>query len=331
MAQDRISQAIKKALGQLVFGYLKWLLLVLIGAYLLSGIYKIDKDSVGVVTRFGAVLHRSMPPGLHYKLPRPIDAVHHVAVKQVKNLQLTDFLMEKDKPLSRSRGDAFFFDTEIDPYCITGDNNIVAIKLLLKYTVSDPVAYLFSNKESDALLERTAASLVVHMLAQRRIDEILTSGKKQIESEILKALRSRIVALKMGIGINFLEIENISPPSTVEDAFNQVINAKVNKKQVLNEAQGYYNRVVPKARSSADQILQDALANKHERIAKAQGQSARFLSRLQSHRQDPETSKKKIYLSFIQSLYPNLKEIRVVDSNGSCGAVPLMFPVVSAN
>lgn len=331
MAQDKISMAIKKALSQLVFSYLKWLLLVLIGAYLLSGVYKIDKDSVGVVTRFGAVLHRAVPPGLHYKLPRPIDTVHRVAVKQVKTMQLTDFFIQKEKPLSRWRGDAFYFDTEIDPYCITGDDNIVAIKLLLKYTVSDPLIYLFRNKDSDALLERTAASIVVHMLAQRRIDEILTSGKKQIELELLKALRSRIAALHMGIGINFLEIENISPPQTVEDAFNQVINAKVNKKQVLNEAQGYYNRVVPRARSSADQIVQNALAEKHERIAKAQGQTARFLARLESHRQDPATSRKKIYLSFIQSLYPNLKEIRVVDANGSRGTAPLLFPAISAN
>lgn len=331
MSQDRIAQAAKRALSQLVFSYLKWLLLVLFGAYLLSGIYKIDKDSVGVVTRYGAVRHGAVAPGLHYKLPWPVDTVYRVAVKQVKTVQLSDFLKDDAKPISHSRGNAFFFDTEIDPYCITGDNNIVAVKLLLKYTISDPVAYLFRNKKSGTLLERTAASIVVHMLAQRKIDEILTFGKRQIELEMLKALRSKTEQLNTGISVTFLEIENISPPDRVEEAFNQVINAKVNKKQILNEAQGYYNRMVPKARSSADQIVQGALAYKHERIVTAEGQASRFLSRLDGYRQDPVTSRRKIYLTFIKSFYPNLKEIRVVGNNGPNSSFTLPLHQAFAN
>lgn len=326
MAQDRITQAAKKALSQLVFSYLKWLLLVLFGAYLISGIYKIDKDSLGVVTRFGAVLHRSVPPGLHYRLPWPIDNVAQVAVKQVKTVQLSDFFMHGGgKAAGQSRGDTFFFDTEIDPYCITGDNNIVSVKLLLKYTISDPVTYLYKNKQSDILMERVAASIVVHMLAQRKVDEILTFGKKQIELEILGALRSRIDNLQTGISITFLEIESISPPEKVEDAFNQVINAKVNKKQVLNEAQGYYNRVVPKARSSADQTVQDAMAHKRERILRAEGKASRFLARLEGYRQDPVTNRKKIYLAYMKTLYPKLKAVRVVYPDGSSGNLPIHF------
>jgi membrane protease subunit HflK len=330
MGRDRVSHAAKKALSQLCFIYLKRLLLVLFGAYLLSGIYKIDKDSVGVVTRYGAIRHRAIPPGLHYKMPWPIDTVHRVAVKQVKTLRISDFFKDKTKKSHSARGNGFFSDTDIDPYCITGDNNIVAVKLLLKYTVSDPVKYLFNHKKSDALMERAAASTVFHMLAQRKVDEVLTFGKKQIELEMLKALRSQIGRLETGISITFLEIESISPPEKVEDAFNQVINAKVNKKKVLNEAQGYYNRVVPRARSSADQIVQDALAYKHERVLKAQGDASRFLSRLDGYRQDPVTGRRKIYQAFIQSLYPNLKEIRVVDGNGTNNGFAFPLPQASA-
>lgn len=326
MSQDRVSHAAKKALSQLIFIYLKWLLLVLFGAYLLSGIYKIDKDSVGVVTRYGAIRHSAILPGLHYKLPWPIDTVYRVAVKQVKTLRLSDFIKDKAGQSHGGRGDGFFFDTEIDPYCITGDNNIVSVRLLLKYTVSDPVKYLFNHKNSEALVERAAASTVVHMLARREVDEVLTFGKKQIELEMLNLLRSQIGRLDTGISITFLEVENISPPEKVEDAFNQVINAKVNKKKVLNEAQGYYNRVVPHARSSADQIVQDAQAFKHERILKAQGDASRFLSRLDGYRRDPVTGRRKIYQAFIQSVYPNLKEIRVVDGNGFQSGFTYPFP-----
>jgi membrane protease subunit HflK len=331
MPQDRITQAIRKALHQMVFIYLKRLLLVLLGAYLLSGVYKIDNDAVGVVTRFGTLLQPAVPPGLHYKLPWPVDAVRQVAVKQVKTLRLSDFYRQEAKPVSESRGNAFFFETEIDPYCITGDNNIVSVNLLIKYTVEDPVKYLFANKKSDNLMERTAASVVLHNLAGRRIDDILTSGKKQIESEMLSTLRSRLEALHTGISITFLELEQIRPPHAVESAFHQVINAKVNKKQMYNEAQGYYNRLVPKARSSADKIVQDAMAYKHERVSKAQGEASRFRSRLEGYRQDPVTVRRNIFLTFVRSIYPKLKEIRVVAPNGSSQSFPLLFPTSAAN
>ena len=327
MKQGGINRAAKNAFNQLVFVYLKWLMVVLVTAYFFSGIYKIDKDSVGVVTRFGALLHAAVPPGLHYKFPWPVDAVQHVPVKQVKTLHLSDFITEKGKPIADSRGNAFKFKTEIDPYCITGDNNIVAVNMMLKYTVGDPVKYLLKNKQSEYFIERVAAAIIVRQLARRRIDEILTFGKKQIELELLQALRAEIEPLDTGINISFLEMERMAPPEKVEADFNQVINAKVNKNQALNEAQGYYNRVVPEARTYADELLQSARATKRERVLKAEGQASRFLSRLDAHRRNPAASRRKLYLNFIRTLYPNLKEIRVVDGAGPGNTRHMTMPL----
>lgn len=326
MKQDGITQAVNDALKQLISLYLKWLMLVLVIAYLFSGIYKIDKDSVGVVTRFGAMLHPAVPPGLHYKLPWPVDAVFRIPVKQVKTLHLSDFIREKNKPINDSRGNAFAFETEIDPYCITGDNNIVAVNMMLKYTVGDPAKYMLKHKQSEYFIERVAAAIIVRQLARRRIDEILTFGKKQIELELLQVLKAEIEPLDTGINISFLEMERISPPETVEAEFNQVTNAKVKKNQVLNEAQGYYNRVVPEARTYADELLQSTRAAKRERILKAEGQVSRFLSRLEGYRLNPVAGRRKLYLDFIRTLYPSLKEIRVVGGKEPSKAHPMLVP-----
>ena len=326
MKQDGITRAVNNALKQLVFIYLKWLMLVLVIAYLFSGIYKIDKDSVGVVTRFGGIVQPAVPPGLHYKLPWPVDAVFRIPVKQVKTLHLSDFIREKDKPITDSRGNAFAFETEIDPYCITGDNNIVAVNMMLKYTVGDPVKYILNHKQSEYFIERAAAAIIVRQLARRRIDEILTFGKKQIELELLQVLKAEIEPLDTGINISFLEMERISPPEKVEAEFNQVTNAKVKKNQALNEAQGYYNRVVPEARTYADELLQSARAAKRERILKAEGQVSRFLSRLEGYRLNPVAGRRKLYLDFVRTLYPSLKEIRVVDGKEPSKAHPIRVP-----
>jgi membrane protease subunit HflK len=84
--------------------------------------------------------------------------------------------------------------------------------------------------------------------------------------------------------------------------------------------------VVPEARTYADELLQSARAAKRERILKAEGQVSQFLARLEGYRQHPVASRRKLYLDFIRTLYPNLKEIRVVDGKSSNTPLPMPVP-----
>ncbi len=311
--KSNLGNAFAVSYRQLVHVYMKWLSVFFAAFYMLSGVYNIERDAVGVLTRFGAVIEASVPPGLHYKLPWPIDRIHKIPLKQVQTLTIKDFAL---KYATDESGRAFKFHraTQLDPYCITGDNNIVSCTLILKYTINDPVAYLFRNKQSEAFIERAAASAVVHQLARLKVDDILTSGKKALEFHIKHEINKAVASVNAGIAISFLEIKEISPPSKVQGEFDKVINAKVHKKKIINQAQGYRNRIVPRARMEADKIMQEAMAYKRENVLRAEGETARFLSRLEGYRQNPATTRKKIFLEFIRELYPSLDEIRVVDA-----------------
>jgi membrane protease subunit HflK len=128
-----------------------------------------------------------------------------------------------------------------------------------------------------------------------------------------------------GLRVSFLEIKEIKPPKKVQDAFDRVINAEVDKKKVLNQAQGYLNRIVPEARTAADRIIQEASAYKREKILTAEGEAARFLSRLEGFKENPDAHREKIYLEFVRSIYPKMKEIRVVKSRN--GTSPVLMPL----
>lgn len=315
MSTGSVSEALKKTGRQLVFNYSKWLLIVGLIAYAFSGIYKIERDSIGVLIRFGKVVEANVLPGLHYKLPWPIDRVISVPVKQVKTIEINDF--SSTYTLAESGVSyAFYNNTNIAPYCITGDNNLVAITLEIKYNIADPVDYFFRTKQPEAFIERIAANLIIHQLAHLHIDDVLTTGKKQLEFDLQNLLLEELDKYNTGIRISFLEIKEIVPPQTVQDDFDRVINAEVEKKQMLNEAQGYQNRIVPEARTEADIIIQDAEAYKREKTLQAEGEAARFLSRLKGYQQNPKAQREKIYLDFVKTVYPQLKEIRVIDANG---------------
>ena len=326
--ETKLGQALKSSFHQMVHGYLKWLLLFFTCLYFATGIYNIERDAVGVLTRFGAVIEQRIQPGLHYKLPWPIDKIHKIQLKQVKTLVISDFSL---KYATDESGRAFKFHkaTNLEPYCITGDNNIVSCTLILKYTISDPVTFLFKNRQGKAFVHRAAASAVVHQLARRNVDDVLTTGKKALEFQLTREINAKIEALKTGIAISFLEIKEISPPTKVQDEFDKLINAKVHKKKIINQAQGYRNRVVPEARMTADKIVQEAMAYKQEKILRAQGESQNFISRLKGYRQNPSINRRKIYLEFIKVLYPGLKQIRVVDAGKDRDGSMIPFAVNS--
>lgn len=321
-----VTKAFGRALHQLVFGYAIWLLGLGLIVYLLSGIYKVEGDAVGVLTRFSRIVDSRVTPGLHYKMPWPIDRVQIVQIKQIKTMAITDFhtnYMQGDG----GRAYSFFKETELEPYCITGDDNIVAISLVLKYTIGDPVKYLYGLKQPEIFMERCAAHLIVHKLASLEINKILTIGKKQLEFELQNELSEELERAETGISLSFLEIREIKPPTTVQQYFDRVINAEVEKTRALHQAQGYYNRIVPEARSQANELIQEARAYKREKVNSAEGEASRFLSRFKGYRENPEAHREKIYLEFIQKMYPGLGEIRVVKTkaNNQQVVVPI-FP-----
>lgn len=325
MKQSFLKMALKNAISQLIWDYAKWVLFLgLIGYFLLSGIYKLEQNKIGVLTRFGRVVEKNVPPGLHYKLPWPIDRIYKVGVKEVKTITIHDFGSRyKLKEGGKSYG--FYNATNLEPYCITGDNNIVAISVVLKYTIDNPVNYLFGMKEPERFVERSAANLIVHQLAHLKIDEVLTYGKKQFEFNLQKKLVTILDNFNTGIRISFLEIKEINPPRKVQDSFNRVINAEMNKKKGLNKAQGYYNRIVPAARSEANRLIQEAKGYKREKILTAEGESSRFLSRYKGYQENPVAHREKMYLEFVKKLYPTFKEIRVIDSENKDTSIILPF------
>jgi membrane protease subunit HflK len=322
-----ISHALITAGRQLIGVYLKWLLLLALFVYCLSGIYQIKGDAVGVLTRFGKIVEPRVLPGLHYKLPWPIDKIAVVPIREVKTLVISDFSSGfQNQGKDDGASGAFFRKTQLVPYCITGDNNIIAITMVIKYTIDDPVQYLYGITNPDYFMERCTADLIVHHLACLEIDKILTFGKKQLEFDIQTALIHKLAQFNTGIRLTFLEIKEITPPEKVQQYFDKVINAEVEKKKVLNQAQGKYNRAVPAARSEANAIVQNARSYKSKKILAAQGEASRLSSRYQAYKENPQANLKKIYLDFIKTLYPKLGEIRVVKNHSHGQIDSLLIP-----
>jgi membrane protease subunit HflK len=283
-----------------------WILGGLVVTYLFSGIFSVAPSELGVVLRFGKVLDASVPPGIHYALPWPVDRVIRVPVRTVMRLSVDDF--------SESSEVAYSFRalTGLSSYLLTGDNNIVSARCVLQYSVQDPARYLFSLGDSERSLRSLASNTLIHCLSQLTIDDILTTGKTGIQQYVKTELQRRLDELDSGLAITFVELQDVKPPQRVEECFNDVINAKIDKDKAVNNALSYRNEKIPKAQADSDRLIRDAEAYQDRVITRAKGDAERFLSQLVEYRRSPELTRKRLHLELLNEILPKQKGASIV-------------------
>ena len=153
--------------ARLRLGYPYWILGVLVlffGAHLASGFYVVGADERAVVRRFGAV-EAEVGPGMHYRLPWPVDRVDVVKTTSVMKVGVGFAI-----PIGDSAAPS---GMEL----LTGDTNIVNAALVLQYVIRDPAEFLFQIEEAPAYVEAVAEGVLTETVIGMPIDEILTRGR----------------------------------------------------------------------------------------------------------------------------------------------------------
>ena len=290
-----------------------YVLIALILLYLASGIYSIGQTQAGVQQRFGRITNPNVKPGIHYALPWPIDKVDKVSVKIVQRILIDDFSSNFEK---NSAPYAFREITGLTPYCISGDNNIVNIICAIQYTVSNPVDYLFKIKGNERLLRDIICNCTIKSLAGLQVDEILTYGKRPIENTLKAEAQKKLDSLNCGLIISFVELRGVRPPVTVQGAFDDVINAKIDRRKIVSQAQSRRNELLPQAKATATRMTEKAETYKLQKILAAHGETQRFVKQLEAYRKMKEVTKKRLYFEFVKQIFPEIEKVYIIDREG---------------
>lgn len=292
----------KKNFGRkLTVGLVILVVLIAVGVTALSSFYTIGEQENAVVVTFG-VPQTVTTPGLHFKIP---------FIQQVRKVDMTikGFSIGYDQNSNQSKPE--------ESLMITSDYNFVNVDFFLEYRVTDPVKYLYNSQNAVGILKTLAQSYIRDTIGLYPVDDVITSGKSQIQSEIKEKIMTRMEAEDLGVQLVNLTIQDAEPPTAeVLAAFKDVENAKQGKDTALNNANKYRSEQLPKAEAQADQILRQAEAAKESRINEAEGQVARFNAMYEEYRKFPGITKQRMYYEAMEELLPGLKVI-ITDESGS--------------
>ncbi|MGD8415940.1 MAG: FtsH protease activity modulator HflK [Pseudomonadales bacterium] len=297
------------------------LALVVAGALLAwTSYYTVPSDSVAVVQRFGKYL-KDVPAGLHFKLPLGIDTATLVPVKRQLKQEFGFATPGARDPYQTSREGRQ--DTKRETEMVTGDLNAALVEWVVQYRISDPVKFLFEVREPSETLRYVSESVMREVVGDRTVDEVITIGRQEIESEALTKMQALSSKYVMGISIDQVQLKNINPPEPVQESFNEVNQAQQEKEKLINEARRDYNKVIPLAEGEKDQRIREADGYRLKRINEAEGDAARFRALLTEYEKAPEVTRRRIYIETLQSILPAIRDKIIIDKQTQ-GILPLL-------
>ena len=273
--------------------------------WLITGVYQVGPDEVGVIQRFGKV-SRVAQSGLRYHLPFPIETVQTPKVTEVKRIEIG----------FRTVGKNQFRTVEQESIMLTGDENIVDAEMIVQYKLKDPEAFLFNFVRPVLTVREAAEASLRTVVGRHGIDQALTAGKLMIQEETKTLLQSILDKYNTGILVVAVQLQDVSPPKTVIAAFKDVASAKEDKNRLINEAEGYRNDVIPKARGEAQAMIREAEGFKEARIKRSEGDVAKFKAMLKEYKKAKSITKKRLYLEAMEGILPGIEKFIVPDDEG---------------
>ncbi len=280
---------------------------VLIGilvVWLLTGIYIVGPDEVGVIRTFGEYT-RVTQSGLNWKFPSPIETANTPKVTEVKRIEFG----------FRSLKNGQFRTVEKESLMLTGDENIVDAEMIVQYKIKDPVQYLFNIVEPELTVREAAEASLRTVVGINKIDETLTTGKFTIQEETKLQLQSILDKYQSGIHIVAVQLQDVSPPKEVIGAFKDVASAKEDKNRMVNQAEGYRNDIIPKARGEAEAMIRAAEGFKESRIKRAEGDATKFTTILKEYKKAKSITEKRLYLETMEKVLPGIEKIIIPDKD----------------
>ena len=313
---DPLDEALKKAqeqLNRLVpgrgFKSVIWIVLAVL--VLWQSVFIVAPDEQGLVKRFGDIT-RTVGPGPHFKIP----LLETVETPKVEKLHRVEIGFRTD-PRGRTR------TVPREALMLTGDMNILSLEFIVQYKIQNARDYLYRVANVEATIHNAAEAAMREVIGKNKIDEALTTGKATIQQSTQDLLQGILDQYQAGVKIQTVQLQDVNPPEAVAAAFKDVASAKEDREKLINQAHGYRNDLIPRAKGEAAQDVNKAKGFAQARIARAEGEANHFLKTLKEYKQAKDVISKRVYIETMEEVLSNTDKI-VIDSKAGGNILPYL-------
>jgi membrane protease subunit HflK len=319
MSSDLSPDMIKKQLAQLG-GSIGLLLAGLLLIYVVySGIYTVAAYEQAVVMRFGRH-HRTVGPGLHFKMPWIEKRV--LVVTSDRSLRLPYGVSEDSDSTSRTMIDR---EGQNDLLILTGDLYAAVVEWNVRYRVTEPEKYLFhinAEQVEDVIIE-VARTSMNRIVGDYSAEEVLTGKRAEVTVAATEEMQRELDQYECGVEIVELQMQRVIPPERVKPSFDAV-NASIQQRdQLINEARRTENEVIPQAEAEADKLIREAEGYASRELAEVEGEIAALRAKYRSYKDAPDVTRQRMYLETMEKVMQSSGPKTILDGDVK-GLLPLL-------
>lgn len=296
--------------------------LAVVAAWMLTGLYRVNPDEQGVELLFGRYV-KTTGPGLNYWFPAPLGEVVTPRVTETRQISIGS--RESSRSLlpvrDSNRGDLAAATSQM----LTGDQNIIDLDFIVQWRIREAGEFLFNIRDPEQTVRAAAESAMREVVGQTALETAMTTGRAEIQNRSRELLQSILDGYRAGITILDVKLQKADPPQDVIDAFNDVQRARQDKERLQNEAQAYKNDIIPRAKGEAERLQQEATAYRDRVVKDAEGEAARFQSVYETYRNARTVTTERLYLETMQDVLKNSDKILLGHgSTAGSGVVPYL-------
>jgi len=289
------SQALSEALRS-SFVIVKFVMALLVVVFLASGFFTVGPQQQAIILRLGRPLGSGdkalLGPGAHWSLPYPIDESVIVSISGLQQVRSTVGWYaispaEEALPAEMKVPFGTPLDPMVDGYLVTADTNIVHIRATLTYRISDPLLYVFSFANGSNTVQHALDTALISAAARFRVDDILTRDVIAFKESLRRRATEFVNDQKLGVTIEDCVVERSRAPRQLQDDFDAVVNAEVNRTKLLTDARGYENQVLARAAADASSRTNLAEADRGRLVKEIAGRARQFEDLLPKYSDNP--------------------------------------------
>jgi membrane protease subunit HflK len=199
---------------------------------------------------------------------------------------------------------------------LAGDQNMMEVNAVVHYRLARPDQFILHQLDGEATVRSAAESALAAIATTTSLDDILTSGRRQVEERVKKELQGRLDRYNTGAEVLHVQLPDVHPSLEVVDAFRDVSGAYEEKSRMINEAESYRNEQVALSRGNAKALIEGAEGYSIGKKNRAGGDASRFDLEEQAYRANPGLTDTRLYLETMEQVLPGRRKMIVDSSKG---------------
>jgi HflK protein len=299
--------------------------------YLGSGVFTVAPGEIGIRTRFGRIVDARLGPGLHARLPWPIEDHVIVPTDRIRRIEV-GFRSAGQRQDSADRGFgrqaltlagpgfpapasgaiSFWFQKEKvadESFLLTGDGNIIDVAFTAQYQVKDPVAFVYNVVDPDAVVRSVTIGALRAIVATMTVDAIYTTARDEVERRVVGDVQRALDGYGAGIRMVAVNLLSVHAPEEVHAAFRDVASAQEDKILIVNRTTTFAQEAVNLAEGDAAAMIESARAFKDQRIMEAEGDALAFSLREKEYRHAPDLTRFRLQIEALEEILPATQKI----------------------